>query len=993
MDFYPVRERMITKSLNGTWKFKIVEGLSIPAEYSGWKNPEFDVNQWDNIIVPGNWETQGFKKPEYRWIAECLGLYRTQFKYDAAWKGKHVILRFDGVHFGYECYVNGTKAGEWGSSYNLRQFDITPDLNVDKDNVLSVMVTTRPMGWEFDKNDCWAIAGITRDVELFPLDNIYLEDITYTSELSKDKNAAVKIRVDVNRFEQDSENYRINVALSDPLNNHVLGFSQPIDPNVKSYRFEGFIQNPKLWTAETPNLYRMEVSILNEKGVVVQRANERVGVRTVYVDGFDLKVNHVPVLLRGVCVNEIDPKLGRALTYKERRKQLEQMKDANINFIRTAHYPFGADFLNLCDEMGFYVADEVPFGHGDQNLNNQDYLPELIARAEATIRRDKNHPSVIVWTLGNENPYTKVVEEVIKYVKEKDPTRPRGLPQNAPTFGSLLKKQSPNVDIYMGHYLNDTRIQQLIEGADKPVIMTEYAHSLGLSFNDLESKYNRILTEPKLIGGAIWAWQDQALLTDGGVTAQSKEQLGAVDGAFSLPIASKVTQGVWIDSVRYMDTFGDQGTDGVVYADGYPQEDFFQVRKVYSPVVVLTDTLNVSTSSSANLELEVENRFDFISLHGYKMNWSLRNLNNTLDAGSLWLQADARKKEKLLVKTEVPKAVEYNDLMLCLEVLDPSGKAMYEKNLLVNVKGQAKDYQSLIMSIPANKKFSGSASKKGVSAKVGNLQYRISDKGMLSIMGENGLRIAETPLYLRVGRKVTVTLEYQGLKDKFYWDPYILIPVVEKFEAAKQKDGVEAKITCRWSKGEDSEQYIAGVVTVKMTQSGLLVFDYELKPSESATGNLLELGLTLKFNPSFDVFRWLGGGPYTATPDKNAFNERGIWKLHRNDLRFGGNRGNVDMGLLTSSQIGVGLWSGSSKLGVENVDESIYVSQNIFALSYGNKFAAPGNRIKASEHTNLKGRLILFVDEPTQPVDILTPIFKPYQTVVPEQPYLKSYGW
>ena len=173
------------------------------------------------------------------------------------------------------------------------------------------------------------------------------------------------------------------------------------------------------------------------------------GIRDIHIDGFNLKINHKPVLLRGVCLNEIDPKLGRALTYKERRQQLEMIKAANINFIRTAHYPFNHEFYELCDEMGFYVCNEIPFGsRGAAYLKQEEYLPNLKARADATLRRDKNHPSVIIWSLGNENPYTPIVEELLKFVKEKDPSRPRGLPQKVSDFMNFASNPSENVDLF-----------------------------------------------------------------------------------------------------------------------------------------------------------------------------------------------------------------------------------------------------------------------------------------------------------------------------------------------------------------------------------------------------------------------------------------------------------------------------------------------------------------------------------------------------------------
>lgn len=991
-NYYPVRERMLTKSLNGTWKFKLLEGLEVPSEFSQWTSSAYNDSNWDNIVVPGNWETQGFKRPEYRHIGEFTGLYRTTFKYDKFWKNKRVILRFDGVHNGYECFINGNKVGEWGSAFNLYQMDITDHLKTDGLNTLSLKVSTRSMGWEFDKNDCWVIAGITRCVELFPLDNEYIEDITFVSEVDKKLDAEVKINVDINRFRNDGKSYRLNVALSDPLNNHVLDFTAPIDPATKTYEFNGLLNQPKLWTAETPNLYRLEVFITNENGYVIQRANENVGIRSMSVEGFDLKVNHKPILLRGVCINEIDPKLGRALTYKERRNQLELIKKANINFIRTAHYPFGPDFLKLCDEMGFYVADEVPFGHGDQFLKDKSYLPELLERAESTLRRDKNHPSVIIWTLGNENPYTSMVEEVIKYVKEKDPTRPRGLPQRAPTFASQLGRHSKNVDILMGHYLNDTRIQQLIEKADRPVIMTEYAHSLGLAFGDLEDKFNRILTEPKIIGGAIWAWQDQAILTDGSTTDQNENQLGEMDGALSLPNTSKVTQGVWIDSVRYMDTFGDQGTDGVVYADGYPQEDFYLVRKVYSPVVVLSQELSADKNKKNYFEIEIENRFDFITLNGYKMVWKLVNVNKIIQSGENWLSTAPQTNEKISISADIPQTIDYNDLVVNVEIQDYSGKAVYEKNIPVKVDGKLPDLKSEIENISNFPKSKLQASRNGISFSSGNLKFSFNNKGILSIFDGNQ-KVIESPLFLRTGRKETVTLEYQGLKSKFYWDPYILSPIISKIETNKNKDAVEAVLTCKWFRNDDKEQFIDGKIFVKFTEKGLIKIDYELNPSDKSSGNFLELGLTLKMDPKFDTFRWLGDGPFSSTPGKTAFNERKVWKLHKNDIRFNGNRGNVDLAVINSNETGIGLSSENGNIGIKNIEGAVFISQNIFALSYGNKFSEPKGRIEVGKLENQKGSLMLFIDNPARPNNILENIFKPYSTVVPEQPYLDSYGW
>ncbi len=989
VQFYPVREKMYTQSLNGTWKIKILEGLTVPSDYHAWLTEDFNDELWENVVVPGNWETQRLKRPEYgRDLGEYTGLYRTRFAYNPAWHGKHVILRFDGVHFGYECYVNSHKVGEWGSATNLCQFDITPYLNESKDNVLCVKVNTRPMGWLFDTNDCWSLVGISRDVELFALDNTYLEDVSFTSSVAPDwSSASVTIGVDVARFHETQKDCKLNVSLKDKLNNHILDFVQPIDSKTKTHTFNGEVKSPRLWNAETPNLYTLEVKIVDSKGYVMQRVNERVGIREVRVDGYDLKINHKPVLLHGVCWNEINPKTGKYLTYEERRQQLLMMKEANVNFIRTAHYPFAPDFYRLCDEMGFYVCNEVPFGsRGAAHLRDKDYLPVLITRAEATVRRDKNRPSVIIWSLGNENPYTSIVEEVLKYVKTKDPSRPRGLPQKVGDFMKFSTKPSKNVDVIMGHYLNDTRIDAAIKNTRIPIIQTEYAHSLGLAFGDFESKYARIRKEEKVIGGSVLCWSDQTIMTQGDLQQNA------------------IMKSVRLDSIHYIDCYGKstadgdkreiwkEAADGIVYGDGYPQEDFYLVRKVYSPVVITTEKLNGHVGKTNSAELTIENRFDFRSLNGYTLNWKVRNIHNVIATGNVQLKSQARQSEKITLQYTLPDKSDICDWMLYAEVEDIEGKVIYETSLPIEIAGHDKDYLSLIESLPQAKNKGIKVSKTKAGMRTNNLSLTIDNHSVLTMKDKDGKELFSSLLLLRVGRPLSITLDYLTQKKKYYWEPYIASPIVEGFEASKTKEGLVTKIQCRWNRGGHDEEYISGVVTITASLNGVVKLDYDLMSSAKATGTLLESGLTLKLSSDFDTFRWLGDGSFSSTPGKTMYNERDCWALHKEDIRFAGNRGNVDIAVVTDdADRGIGLWSDNGNIGIENIDNSIYVSQNAVVCGYGSKFAAPAGRT-AANNKKIRGTLTLFVDQPANAVTFLNLLFKPYKPVVSEKPYMESYG-
>lgn len=993
--YYPVRERILTQSLNGTWKIKTFEGLEIPTELANWKEPTYDDTSWHNIEVPGNWETQGLKTPEYgSAISEYTGLYRKTFDYNPTWKDKYVILRFDGVHFGYEVFVNGQKVGQWGNAYNLCQFNITPYLYSDKKNSLSVKVTTRSMGWKFDTNDCWGLAGITRDVELFTVNNTYLEDVTFVSDINTDLSASIRIRADINSFYPEHKNLHFRITVSDPQNNHIIGFTRILKEGVKSYQFEGQIKQPLLWTAETPNLYRLQLCIVDDKDNIVQRVNEYVGLRSVSVEGFDLKINHRPILLRGVCLNEIDPKSGRALTFEERRAQLLKMKAAHINFIRTAHYPFAPDFLKLCDEMGFYVCNEVPFGaRGAEHLSDKQFIPELQARADATICRDKNHPSVIMWSVGNENPFTPMIGDLLKRVKEKDPTRPRGLPQKLGDFMKFVEKPDENVDIVMGHYLNDARIDQAVKVSRKPIIHTEYAHSMGNAFNDFEGKFARILNEEKVIGGSIWCWSDQAVLTNGKIKNGYSEHPDTLQRDARRDLSTEY-QGVWIDQEHFMDTFGDRGADGIVYADGYPKEAYYLVRKSYSPVTVLTSSLKGRLNTDNNFTIELENRFDFISLRGHQLKWQVKNLQNILDEGAIWLETSAREKEKINVKIRLPQNLELNDAMLCIEVFDPIGKQIYEHNLPIVLEGNEKRYLSFTKFETAKGKMKNRISKSIVSSSNGMFNYTISEKGIFSILTAKGNKIVETPLLLRVGRSETMILKTQQLKKgAFNWNPYLLKPVVEKFSVQKKDGGILATLFCRWNRNNEiSDQYVSGEVNIFFAPNEKIQFDYNLKPSQNSKGNFLESGLTLEIGSSFHQFSWLGDGPYSSTPGKSALSERNIWRLHRDDIHFNGNKKNVDIGIVTNENQGIAIVCDNDNIGLENIEGSVFISQNAIVAGYGTKFMNPIGMV-SMEDLVIKGSFSLFAENLERLSPLIVSVFKSFPIVVPEKPYIRTYGW
>ena len=617
---YSKRDRLFTTSLNGTWAFKLVNGLATPDELKGWNEPGYDVSQWDDIAVPGNWETQGLKSPQYgNQIDEMSGFYVRRFRWNPAWEGQRVILRFDGVLFGYEVWLNGNYVGRWGSAYNLAQWDVTDKLAKGR-NTIAVKVITRSRGWLFDTNDCWALAGIFRSVELFTVPNDYIEDVVFRTEDVNSRGAAkprsdnhdktlrvsatpreaeVSVSVSIGSFDaKASKAKKVYISLVDDNGVHALDFERTIPDNpvnpvnpVKNISVSGVVPNAHLWSAEDPCLYTLVVTLVDGEGRKIERIAEPQGLRIVRLVDRHLEINGKQTFLNGVAWNEIDPVLGRAITEVERRKQMTLMKKAGVNCIRTAHYPFGPDFLRLADEMGFYVIDEVPFGsRGAEYLKNKAYCDELLVRTEATMRRDKNFASVIFWTFGNENKFTDNTKAVLAYAKEKDPTRPRGLPQ----IGSSQAKETMyhperDVDFIAPHYLSPENMREYEKNATKPLVQTEFAHACGNGFNDFEDRYRRMRERQDIwMGGCIWAWIDQSIMhPDGGEAFEKELSLTRTIGENDkLPKdlrrdLPREYQGNYIDERHFIDSWGDRATDGIVDGDGTPQDGYWLVRALY----------------------------------------------------------------------------------------------------------------------------------------------------------------------------------------------------------------------------------------------------------------------------------------------------------------------------------------------------------------------------------------------------------------------------
>ena len=629
----PVTDRTMTRSLNGEWALKVIEGTAdtdeVPAQDSS----------WGKIPVPGCWEAYGYCKPSYDKANPLTGYYRTTFSVPTEWKGKRIVLRLDGVLYGYDLWINGKKAGSWRSGYNTALFDITPYINKKNgEQELAMKVITRFPGSDFDYNDDWAPSGIFRDVTLMAVPETHLSDLTIHAKLSGEVSVDTEI---ANAKKGTTVKHEIY-----DMQGNMVGTSK--------------VDNPQLWTAETPYLYTLRTMLMQKKDTL-QVFTNRFGFRETTIEGNVLKLNGKPIKLRGVTCHSTDPVTVKVINEESILRDMKLMKEASVNYIRTSHYPREPRFYELADSLGFYVIDEVPFGFGDKLLSDTAYYPVLQQRAQATIRRDKNHPSVIIWSLGNENPLTDICIRLGEYVSsELDPSRPYCYPQVGSYFrrffeGEKAKGFPSKAPIYSPHYPTTGQIAGFYQHRDRPVIFTEYCHTLGISLEDHDRQWEIIQRTPGIAGGSVWEWVDQGM--------PFKDSL---DNRYGYE------EKVFTSDNGGFEMYGNKGTDGLLYADRTPLPNYYELRRNYARAFVSSLKGNVLT---------IVNRYDFLNLKdNVTFRWTLTCDRDTVRTGAFTI--DCAPHDSATYRMELPEQTGLS--LLCFDVVDAQGHEFLEQSFVMN---------------------------------------------------------------------------------------------------------------------------------------------------------------------------------------------------------------------------------------------------------------------------------------------------------------------
>ena len=625
------------RSLNGEWDFKYLSNQNTYQREFYRKN--FSTADWDQITVPSNWQLEGYDRPHYTNVnypfpveppkvpsENPAGLYRREFYLSPDLEGEQNIIRFEGVDSAFYLWLNGEYIGYSQGSRLAAEFDLTEQLNYGGENVLAVKVIKWSDGSYLEDQDMWWLSGIYRDVYLYSQPFFQIEDFKIESEFKRKQEVGVlKCDLEVLSYQDYiPQGSRIELSLYDQgvkAAEDTIELTELKKTRLNKFKTELEITEPAAWSAENPYLYQLEIELLNPDGEKIQTIRQKTAFRTVEIKDAQLLVNGKPVMIRGVNRHDFDPELGRAVSREQMEADIILMKKHNINAVRTAHYPNHPYFYELCDKYGLYVLAETdiechgmePVGRWDELADSEDWRASFLDRMERMVEHYKNHPSIIIWSLGNESGFGDNHRSMAQLTRRLDPTRPIHYEGD---------RKQEIADIIGPMYPTIEQTAELAQKREKPVILCEYAHAMGNGPGELKEYWDVFYKYPAAQGGFIWDWLDQ------GIAVENSE--GEI-------------------CYTYGGDFGDKPHDknfninGLVFPDRTPSPGLTEYKYVMAPFKIRDFNFKEGI-------VKIENQFDFIDSSDYQLNWEVKTAGRVIESGSQDFQLKAGEAKEFAVQ-------------------------------------------------------------------------------------------------------------------------------------------------------------------------------------------------------------------------------------------------------------------------------------------------------------------------------------------------------
>jgi len=596
--------------LNGNWRFHYATRPELTP--TGFENPDFDAAAWKSIPVPSNWQMHGYDKRVYTNVnypypidpphvpdENPTGCYRRDFTVPAG-NDRQTLIVFQGVDAAFYAWVNGQPIGFSKGSRMPAEFNITPFLKAGK-NTLAVKVLKWCDGSYLEDQDYWRLSGIFRDVYLLSVPAVHIHDVFVHTPFDKRfKNATLELDITLRRLNATATGkYSVHTTLLDDAGKKVIDQSVADDVSIKAksstlLQFRAPVTAPRKWSAETPELYTLLLTLRDDQGTVLETTHQRIGFRQVTIKSQQLWINGVSVKIQGVNRHDTNPDTGHMVTYADMLQDITLMKRHNINAVRTSHYPNDPQWLDLCDEYGLYVIDEADlethgFGYDAPDIPARVELwkNSFVDRAVRMVERDKNHACIIMWSLGNESGFGPNHVAMAEWIRQRDPARPIHYERDM---------NAECTDVVSSMYTDVPTLAQIGQKKDpKPFILCEYAHAMGQGPGSLKEYWETIRKYRRLIGGCVWEWADHGMRMK---TAEGKEWF-AYGGDFG-----------------DMPNDGNFCIDGLVAPDRTPHTALIELKHVLAPAQV--DAVDAKAG-----KFKITNRYAFRNLSSLTGTWTV----------------------------------------------------------------------------------------------------------------------------------------------------------------------------------------------------------------------------------------------------------------------------------------------------------------------------------------------------------------------------------
>ncbi len=862
------------QSLNGNWKFYYAAApYAVPDDAF---QSDVDTTTWDDIEVPGNWTVQGYDKPIYTNVKMPIppdpphvpqddnptGIYRRTFTLPDEWQDRQIFICFDGVESAFYLWVNGQPVGYSQGSRLPAEFDVTHHV-CPGENTLTAMVIRWSDGSYLENQDHWWMAGIYRDVYLYATPKVHIFDFFARTELDADyRDAALKVQAKISHNGQESpEGYTVGIQL---FNGHGEAvFAQPVFQPVRistdeitKVDLKQRVANPEKWSAEKPYLYTLVLSLKNTHGETVEAESCKVGFRVVEIQDRDLLVNGQPVLIKGVNRHEHDDRLGKTVTEESMIADIKLMKQSNFNAVRTSHYPNDPRWYDLCDEYGLYVIDEANIEcHGVYNRLAHDsrWTHAFMERGIRMVERDKNHPCIIMWSLGNESGYGPNHDALAGWIRGYDPTR-------------RLHYEGPiRLSWHVGHLSTDVvcpmypEVEQIIEYAKdprstRPLIMSEYAHSMGNGTGNLKEYWDAIESYHGLQGGFIWDWVDQGLLK----VDEKGEEYWAYGGDF----------GDEINDLNFC-------INGLVWPDRTPHPALYECKKVFQPITV--GAKNLTTG-----QFVITNKQNFLDLSGLDGSWELVADGEVVQQGELPpLDIPAGASQEITLPVQEPRLAPGAECFLMIRFL------LAEDGIPWANKGYEVAWEQFKMPFKApapteltlDRMPTLELTQTAEEAIIAGQDFRLAvdeETGQISSFTFRGTELLESGPVLNVWRAATDNdgfkaqpeLEGKLLRhwlevglDRLEWQTKVI--AVQQLKSQVVRIAVRSNAQAVDGSDGFTHQYIYTIYG-----SGDVVIENVVEASQNLPP-LPRVGLTMSLPAGFEHFEWYGRGPHENYIDRN----------------------------------------------------------------------------------------------------------------------------